>query len=693
MNGDEGMFKKLFNISSLSSKTMVTILPLVLLTLVAMSVISYKYSENLLKNEIQNKMTAQLKGTIKDIEKQLTAHDTLLQGLARTVESIGNGVSTEEYASLLQKMITANSVTFGAGVWYEPYAYNSDTQYFGPYVYKDKDGKVVFTNEYADPKYDYPAQKWYTISKGITEKSIWTDPYYDEGTKATILTDNVPFYDNSGNFKGTITGGIDFTTLQTLISNIQLDIEADIYLLNKEGKYLANPNPKKIMNIKITEEENLSLKEAAEKMMAEKSGTVPYNNNGARQVYYAEVPQFGWILAIDVSENDLMAPLKDLLNRMLILIVLAMAVTCTVLILYSRYIVKNIKMVNRFASAIVQGDLSQTMVVRSKDEFGQMTENLNRMMNNYKGIINGIVNSSEQLAASAEELTASADEGSRTTEQIVYSIQEVSDGVKEKLTGVDATAQSAQLVSVHMHTITQDINLVTAGSHATSVKAANGNSVVKKAVDEMQAISTKVIEAADVVNSLGEKSAEIGEIVGIITSIAAQTNLLALNAAIEAARAGDQGRGFAVVADEVRKLAEQSSDAAGKISGLVGEIQKETSKAVKTMNDGTAAVQDGITMVNSAGEAFQDILQGVNDFSKQAQAVADVIEKVGTSTETIVASIMEVASIPKEIAGSLENVVAGTEEQSASMEEIRRSATSLAQMATDFQGSVTMFKL
>ncbi len=672
---------------------MLTILPLVLLTLVAMSVISYKYSETLLKNEIQNKMTAQLNGTIKDIEKQLTAHDTLLQGLARTVESVGNGITAEEYAGLLRKMITANSVTFGAGVWYEPYAYNKDTQYFGPYVYKDKEGKVVFTNEFADPKYDYPTKDWYTISKGISEKSIWTDPYYDEGTEATILTDNVPFYDNDGNFKGTITGGIDFITLQKLISDIQLDIKSEIYLLNKEGKYLANPNPEKIMNIKITDETNPSLKEAAKNMMLEKTGTFSYNDKGARQVYYAEVPQFGWILAIDVSENDLLAPLKDLLNRMLILIGLAIVVIGTVLILYSRFIVKNIKLVNQFATAIGQGNLSNSIKARSNDEFGQMADNLNTVMKTFKGIIEEIINSSQQLAASAEELTASADEGSRTTEQIVYSIQEVSEGVNQKLTGVDATADSAQQVSAHMHMITQDIRKVTEGSLKTSEKAATGNSVVRKAVDEMQSIRSKVTEAADVVNNLGGKSGEIGQIVALITNIAAQTNLLALNAAIEAARAGEQGRGFAVVAEEVRKLAEQSSDAAGKISSLIGEIQKETTKAVMTMNDGTLAVHEGILMVNSAGEAFQDILQGVNDFSQQAQAVADVVQKVGTSTETIVSSIMEVANIPKEIAGSLENVVAGTEEQSASMEEIRRSANSLAQMATDFQGSVTMFKL
>lgn len=685
--------KKSFNISSISAKTMLTILPLVLLTLIMISVISYKFSETLLKNEIQNKMTAQLNGTIKDIEKRLTAHDMLLQGLARTVESIGTGITNDEYASLLKQLITANSFTFGAGVWYEPYAYNKDTKYFGPYVYKDKDRKIVFTNEYADPQYDYPMKPWYTISKGISEKSIWTDPYYDEGIKTTILTDNVPFYDPEGNFIGTITGGVDFSAFQTLIENIHLNINSKIYLLNKDGMYLANPDPDKIMKIKITEEENPSLKEAAQKMMAEKTGTYSYNENGARQLYYEEVPQFGWILAIDVSEMDLLAPLKDLARRMIILIALAVIITGTVLILYSRFIVKNIRQVNQFAYAIVQGDLNQTIVVRSKDEFGQMTENLNTMMKNFKDIIEGIANSSQQLAASSEELTASADEGSRTTEQIVQSIQEVSAGVKQKLSGVEVTSDSARQVSDQVQMITKDIQMVTEGSVKTSEKAATGNTVVRKAVDEMQSIESKVTEAADVVNTLGEKSGKIGQIVALITDIAEQTNLLALNAAIEAARAGEQGRGFAVVAEEVRKLAEQSSSAAGKISELIGEIQKETTKAVTTMNDGTSAVHKGLTMVNLAGDAFQDILQGVNDFSKQAQVVAQVVGELGMSTEAIVSSIMEVANIPIEIAGSLENMVAGTEEQSASMEEIRRAATSLAQMATDFQESVVRFKL
>ncbi|KGK88350.1 chemotaxis protein [Desulfosporosinus sp. HMP52] len=686
------MFKRIFNVYSVRGKTMLTILPIIVLTLVAMSGISYKYSESLLRNEIQNKMSAKLQGTIEGIEKQLTEHGTLVQGMVSTVDSVGGSLSQEQYTDLFKKTIASGNVTFGMGVFYEPYAYREDVKYYGPYVYKEKD-KVIYTDEYSDEKYDYPGQDWYKTGKNSKEKITWTDPYFDDVTKVTMLTAVAPLYDKQGAFIGVATGDLDFVTLQKLISEIRLNIKADVYLLNKEGQYLANPDPSKVMQGKITEDTNKSLSDAAKTMFSGQEGSFTYSRDGARQVYYAPVPGFGWTLAIDVSEADLLAPLNALLYQMLIIFILTILIAGTALFLYSRYIVKNIKLVNQFAEALVQGDFSHSIRVRSKDEFGQMTENLNIMMGNFKTIILGIVNSSQQLAASAEELNASADEGGKTTEQIVRSIQEVSDGVQQKLTGVDATVFSAQQVSEHMQTITLDIQKVTEGARATSEKATIGNSVVGKAVDEMQAISNTVKEAADVVNNLGVKSGEIGQIVALITNIASQTNLLALNAAIEAARAGEQGRGFAVVADEVRKLAEQSSDAAGKISGLVNEIQKETTKAVNTMNNGTVAAEEGIHMINSAGEAFQDILQGVNDFSKQALSVADVVQEVGASTETIVTSIMEVANIPKEIAGSLENVVAGTEEQSASMEEIRRAATSLAQMATDFQGSVTMFKL
>lgn len=368
-----------------------------------MSVVSYIYSQSLLINEIQNKMSAKLEGTIKDIEKQLTDNSTLVKGIASAVDnSASNNLSQEQYNSLLNKTVASSNVTFGAGVFYETYAYSKDIKCFGPYAYKDN-GRVINTDEYSNEIFDYLDQDWYKAGKNSKEKIVWTDPYYDEVTQVAMLTAVVPLHDNQGNFMGVVSGNLDFGTLQKLISDLHLNIKADVYLLNKDGQYLAHPEKNKVMQGKITEDSNKSLSNAAKTMFSGKEGTFTYFRKEARRVYYAPVPGFGWTLAIDVAEADLLAPLNDLLYRMFTIFIIAIIITSAALFFYSRYIVRNIKMVNQFAMAIVQGDLSQSIEVRSNDEFGQMTENLNTMRENFEAQYEEIAISREELGHSEEK--------------------------------------------------------------------------------------------------------------------------------------------------------------------------------------------------------------------------------------------------------------------------------------------------
>jgi methyl-accepting chemotaxis protein len=235
-----------------------------------------------------------------------------------------------------------------------------------------------------------------------------------------------------------------------------------------------------------------------------------------------------------------------------------------------------IKEMAKITKKMGDGDLSvdlQSVVDKSSnDEIGMLARGFNDMANQFRQIIKHLSMVTDQVAASSEELAASADQSAQAANQISLSIVEIANGAEHQASAVDRSTNAVEQMSLKLKQIVENTGLAAEQSEKATRTAVAGETSIEKAVNQMNQIEQTVNSSASIVMFLGDRSKEIGEIVDTITNIAGQTNLLALNAAIEAARAGDQGRGFAVVADEVRKLAEQSEEAAKKITVLINEI-------------------------------------------------------------------------------------------------------------------------
>ncbi|WP_396021184.1 methyl-accepting chemotaxis protein [Bacillus sp. S/N-304-OC-R1] len=315
------------------------------------------------------------------------------------------------------------------------------------------------------------------------------------------------------------------------------------------------------------------------------------------------------------------------------------------------------------------------------------------MINGIQGLIKQVSQTSEHVAASAEELTASTEMTNKATEHIASTIQELAAGTEQQVHSVGETKKTINEMSEGVRQIADNAQRVSDSALMTSEKAYEGNETISNAIGQMNSINQTVSLLGDTVRRLGERSKEIGSIIEVITDISAQTNLLALNAAIEAARAGDSGRGFAVVADEVRKLAEQSSGSAQKIAALITSIQSETKSAIVSMEQAFTEVNEGIGMVNIAGDTFQQIQHAVKEVAGDILEVSSAVQQMAASSEHILDAINIVNEVAATAVTGTEEVSSATEEQLASMEEIASSSHALSKVAEELKMLIGEFKV
>lgn len=358
----------------------------------------------------------------------------------------------------------------------------------------------------------------------------------------------------------------------------------------------------------------------------------------------------------------------------------------------TRPLIKTQETVNELAKGNLTVKLDGAILNRN-DEIGSMAHALANMIKNYSAMIRSVSSGTEHLSAMSQQLTASAQESTKASTVVAESSSQVAEGSQTQLAAISDVSSVVEELGASTEEVAATSSGVSASSKKMLTMAEQGGIVISSTIQQMGSIKDSVTASARLVEKLGERSNQIGQIVDTISSIAGQTNLLALNAAIEAARAGEQGRGFAVVADEVRKLAEQSQVASQEISDIIKEIQQDTLKAVEAMHSGEQEVGKGTEYVKTAGQTFSDILSAVQNVSAQVDDISAAIEEMAKGTQTIVESVKIIEGYSKDAVLETQTVSAAAEEQTASMHEIAESSGSLADIAGELQQQIIKFRV
>jgi methyl-accepting chemotaxis protein len=279
------------------------------------------------------------------------------------------------------------------------------------------------------------------------------------------------------------------------------------------------------------------------------------------------------------------------------------------------------------AARIASGDLASDVALAGAHR-DSLLASMKRMRDDLAGAVGIIRRAADGLAEDTRQIASGNAELSSRTEEQASSLEESASSMEELMSTVSQNAQSAQHASEL--------------AKAASGVAERGSHAMQDVIATMQDISAS--------------SRKIGDIIGVIDSIAFQTNILALNAAVEAARAGEQGRGFAVVATEVRSLAQRSAGAA-----------KEIKQIIQGSSD---RVEDGTRLVEGAGRTMDELVVSVKQVNGLIADIASASHEQASGITQVSHAVAQMEQVTQQNAALVEQSAAAAENMAANAEQL-----------------------
>lgn len=666
--------KKSKPLKGIKAKLLKTILPCVAIAIIAIIVISYVASKEIIVREAKDLLRAESKMNTRELETWTT-------GILNTLDMVQNTMQTVPMSEEMEKTYLATTV--GMSEDYPNGVYVGDDQ--GKYV--DMSGWVP------DADYVVTERDWY--QEGLTHETFaFGAPYLDADSGAFIVSASALIQTNNG-AKTVAATDVFLSYASEMVSDIKVMGDGYAFLIDTDSNTILAHKDKDLVAQSVSKDsEDAYIRTVADKIGSE-SGKVQTVKVG-KTVYYVEIePVKGtsWVLVSNVKESTVLEDLGNLQKKIIFIMIIAIIIIGILVERIVHIVVGPIKSLTSDIGRITEGDFTVEVQTKGEDEVAVMGNRMKEFIGTMRGTIGDIFSISGQLnqqaensSAVSETLYGSAATQSSAMKELNATVEELAKSVTE----VAENATSLAMIVSEADQIGSDASKKMKDTVVISGKGRDDMDKVKRAMDDIQKSVTQ-LEAA--VGHVGESTEEITKFVEIIGNIASQTNLLSLNAAIEAARAGEAGKGFAVVAEEIRNLAETSAGAVDKISAITAEINTLVDDAVDKTKVSAQNINDSEELITTAYYTFHDIYKTIGETNDLVQEMIANVNKVDEVATSVAAITQEQSASAEEILATSENLAQEALSVTDNSENVAQSAQSVAEHAEKLADEMKHFKI